>query len=260
MYRHKLITLLLLAGWAGAADLHFIKNTAHHCPQKDQCLATVEIRSINSADKALNDYADKILREGADGLQSLDQAGLEAWLQKNADEVSAGDDGEATPTFFFAVEPLGETAHYRVLQFSKHVPDDTLRGMDYASFHVLPKEGELKPLPLAEILLPNQRAKLDELQKQNLVAGREKKEAEEYLKSYDFKAGDNWRPDAKGLVFSYDTSEIAPQAQGPQEILVPKEQLKDIVRPEFLKELDSWQEFEWDKSMGEPVLKKEWRS
>ena len=157
------------------------------------------------------------------------------------------------------MEPLGETAHYRVLQFSKHVPDDTIRGMDYASFHVLPKEGELKPLPLAEILLPNQRAKLDELQKQNLVAGMEKKEAEEYLKSYDFKAGDNWRPDAKGLIFSYDTSEIAPQAQGPQEILVPKEQLKDIVKPEFLKELDSWQKFEWDKSMGEPVLKKEWR-
>ena len=259
MYRQKLITLLLLAGLAGAADLSFIKNTARHCPQKDQCLATVEIRSISSADKALNDYADKILREGADGLQSLDQAGLEAWLQKNAD-ADGGDDGEATPAFFFEVEPLGETAHYRVLQFSKHEPDDTIKGMDYATFHVLPKEGELKPLPLAEILLPNQRAKLDELQKQNLVAGMEKKEAEEYLKSYDFKAGDNWRPDAKGLIFSYDTSEIAPQAQGPQEILVPKEQLKDIVRPEFLKELDSWQKFEWDKYMGEPVLKKEWRS
>ena len=257
MYRQKLITLLLLAGLAGAADLSFIKNTARHCPQKDQCLATVEIRSINSADKALNDYADKILREA--GPQRLDQAGLEAWLQKNAD-ADGGDDGEATPGFFFEVEPLGETAHYRVLQFSKHVPDDTLRGMDYATFHVLPKEGELKPLPLAEILLPNQRAQLDELQKQNLVAGMEKKQAEEYLKSYDFKAGDNWRPDAKGLIFSYDTSEIAPQAQGPQEILVPKEQLKDIVRPEFLKELDSWQKFEWDKSMGEPVLKKEWRS
>ena len=256
MYRQKLITLLLLAGLAGAADLSFIKNTARHCPQKDQCLATVEIRSINSTDKTLNDYADKILREA--GPQRLDQAGLEAWLQKNAD-ADGGDDGEATPSFFFEVEPLGETAHYRVLQFSKHVPDDTIRGMDYASFHVLPKEGELKPLPLAEILLPNQRAKLDELQKQNLVAGMEKKEAEEYLKSYDFKAGDNWRPDAKGLVFSYDTSEIAPQAQGPQEILVPKEQLKDIVKPEFLKELDSWQKFEWDKSMGEPVLKKEWR-
>lgn len=258
MYRHKLITLLLLAGWAGAADLHFIKNTAHHCPQKDQCLATVEIRSISSADKALNDYADKILREGADGLQSLDQAGLEAWLQKNAD-ADGGDNGEATPSFFFEVEPLGETAHYRVLQFSKHEPDDTIRGMDYASFHVLPKEGELKPLPLAEILLPNQRAQLDELQKQNLVAGMEKKAAEEYLKSYDFKAGDNWRPDAKGLVFSYDTSEIAPQAQGIQEILVPKEQLKAVVKPEFLKELDSWQEFKWDRSMGEPMLKPQWR-
>ncbi len=257
MYRQKLITLLLLAGLAGAADLSFIKNTARHCPQKDQCVATVEIRSINSVDQALNDYADKILREA--GPQRLDQAGLEAWLQKNAD-ADGSDDGEATPSFFFEVEPLGETAHYRVLQFSKHVPDDTIRGMDYATFHVLPKEGELKPLPLAEILLPNQRAQLDELQKQNLVAGREKKEAEEYLKSYDFKAGDNWRPDAKGLIFSYDTSEIAPQAQGPQEILVPKEQLKDIVRPEFLKELDSWQKFEWDKSMGEPVLKKEWRS
>ena len=256
MYRQKLITLLLLAGLAGAADLSFIKNTARHCPQKDQCLATVEIRSINSTDKTLNDYADKILREA--GPQRLDQAGLEAWLQKNAD-ADGGDDGEATPSFFFEVEPLGETAHYRVLQFSKHMPDDTIKGMDYATFHVLPKEGELKPLPLAEILLPNQRAQLDELQKQNLVAGMEKKEAEEYLKSYDFKAGDNWRPDAKGLIFSYDTSEIAPQAQGPQEILVPKEQLKDIVKPEFLKELDSWQKFEWDKSMGEPVLKKEWR-
>ena len=39
-------------------------------------------------------------------------------------------------------------------------------GMYGSSFHVLPKAGELRRLTLDDILLPGQRQKLDQLQKQ----------------------------------------------------------------------------------------------
>ena len=272
MYRQKLIILLLLAGLARADGLPLISNEAKHCLKPNIC-ATVSITSIDSPDPALNAYADRLIdispiTDNPDKyrLDRWDKAGLVAWIRRIAqEELSADEEPKNDYVFSGTVSQVGESAHYRVLNVQAYSYSGGNHGMASSRFYVLPKAGELKAVALEDILLPNQRAKLDALQQQAFTRWLKSGEAnmgplddegvKEHFETFPFTANANWRPDKKGLLFRYDPYEIGPYAMGMPEVLVPTAELKDVVKPEILAELDSWQ----DQQPGEAVAKPQWR-
>lgn len=273
MYRQKLIVLLLLAGLARADGLPLISNEAKHCLKPNIC-ATVSVSSIASPDPALNAYADNLMNGPDDTataktyrFDKWDKAGLEAWIRRVArEELSADEEPNNDYTFDYVVSQVGESAHYRVLDFNLNTYTGGAHGMSSSRFYVLPKAGELKAVALEDILLPNQRAKLDALQQQAFTRWLKTDEAggmgpmddegvKEHFETFPFTANANWRPDKKGLLFRYDPYEIGPYAMGMPEVLVPTAELKDVVKPEILAELDSWQ----NQQPGEAVAKPQWR-
>ncbi len=268
----KLLPLLLLAPLAAAESLPLISNEAKHCLKPDIC-ATVSVTSINSTDPALNKFADGLLNSAADGetaelyhFDKLDKAGLEAWIKRIATaELDAATVPNNDYSFDYVISQVGESDHYRVLRFFIRSYTGGAHGIASAQFYVLPKSGELKPVKLDDILLPHQRGRLDKLQEENFrrwlssdggeAGPLNEKELKEHFANFPFTANDNWRFDKRGLRFQYGQYEIAPYAMGMPEILVPTAQLTDVVKPEILQELASWQEQEAGEAQPQP----QWR-
>ncbi len=266
MYRQKLIVLLLLAGLARADGLPLISNEAKHCLKPNIC-ATVSVSSIASPDPALNAYADNLMNGPAATATALtypfdkwDKAGLEAWTRRVAqEELRLDEERYADYTFDYEVSQVGESAHYRVLKFKLNTYTGGAHGMSSSRFYVLPKAGALKAVALEDILLPNQREKLDALQQQLftrwLMDSLDDEGVKEHFKNFPFTANANWRLENDGLLFHYDTYEIGPYDMDMPVMLVPTAELKDVVKPEILAELDSWQ----DQYPDEVVAKPQWR-
>lgn len=270
MYRQKLLVLLLLAQGAGALPL--IRNEGKYCLKPDIC-ATVSVTAIDSSDPALNKFADGLFNRNSDReagkvyhFDQWDQAGLEAWIRRVATaQLDASEVPNNDYYFNYTVSQSGETSHYRVLQWLLSSYTGGAHGLVSGRFYVVPKQGELKALPLADILLPDQRGRLDKLQEENFrrwlrsaggdIGPMDEQQLKEHFEIFPFKANDNWRFDREGLVFQYDPYEIAPYALGRPEILVPTAQLAGVIRPEILKELASWQ----STAESEPVSKPQWR-
>ena len=127
------------------------------------------------------------------------------------------------------------------------------------------KAGELCRLTLDDILLPGQRQKLDQLQKQAFEralkadgygsGAMSDAEIKELYDTFPFTANDNWRFDSKRLVFQYAPYEITPYSLGAPEILVPTAELHGIIKPDILAELPSWQRYDAGKAQKRP----QWR-
>ena len=260
-------SLLALAVCATAAvhaePLPLISNDAKYCVKPDVC-DTVIVTAINSPDAALNAYADSLFNSAyADSLfntetaaeyrfTGFDHAALEAWITRVGKEELG--DGEDVPnndySHDYGVTQIGETAHYRQLEFIVSTYLGGAHGMYGSSFHVLPKAGELRRLTLDDILLPGQRQKLDQLQKQAFEralkadgygsGAMSDAEIKELYDTFPFTANDNWRFDSKGLVFQYAPYEITPYSLG---------------APEILAELPSWQRYDAGKAEKRP----QWR-
>ena len=288
MRRQKLLPLLLLAQLAAAESLPLISNEAKHCLKPDIC-ATVSVTSINSSDPALNKFADGLLNSATDAetaelysFDKLDQAGLEAWIKRIAPvELNAGKVTDNNDySFNYSVIQVGETTHYRVLRrgvrIAVHRRGATISSGNPANkymeqFYVLPKAGELKPLRLDDILLPQQRGRLEKLLtekfRQGLMApscsALTAQELKENAAAFPFKvfpltASDNWYFYERGLRFHYD---LAPDFTCMPILLVPTAQLKDMVKPEILQELASWQESKPIRDAAEYQItaKPQWR-
>ena len=275
-------SLLALAVCATAAvhaePLPLISNDAKYCVKPDVC-DTVIVTAINSPDAALNAYADSLFNSAyADSLfntetaaeyrfTGFDHAALEAWITRVGKEELG--DGEDVPnndySHDYGVTQIGETAHYRQLEFIVSTYLGGAHGMYGSSFHVLPKAGELRRLTLDDILLPGQRQKLDQLQKQAFEralkadgygsGAMSEAEIKELYDTFPFTANDNWRFDSKGLVFQYAPYEITPYSLGAPEILVPTAELHGIIKPDILAELPSWHRYDAGKAEKRP----QWR-
>ena len=266
MYRRKLIFLLLLAGVAGAKEgLPLISNEARHCAKPQVCLS-LSVMSLDSPDKALNSYADGLLNLAFDDIspynfKSLNQAGLESWLQHAAKELELDKDDPLDTDYSYGYElsQAGESAHYRVLDLDTSACLGGAHCGGNANYFVLPKTGELRVLALDDILLPNQRGRLDELLKAAAARYMQGDEPGEPITlGADDKwrwASDDWRLDREGLIFRYGTGQLDGYAGGLPELLLTKEQLRDIVKPEILAECDSWQ----SQEPGPITPKPQWR-
>ena len=272
MYRQKLLPLLLLAQLATAESLPLISNEAKHCLKPDIC-ATMSITSINSADPALNKFADGLLNRAADAetaelyhFDNLDKAGLEAWIKRIATaELNAATVPNNDYSFDYVISQAGESDHYRVLRFFIRIYDGGAHENTIVRFYVLPKAGELKLVELKDILLPKRRCQLDKLQEENFrrwlssdggeAGPLNEQELKEHFTTFPFIANENWRFDKQGLRFQYNPYEIAGYSMGSPEILVPTAQLTDVVKPEILRELASWQEQEAGEAQPQP----QWR-
>ena len=196
----------------------------------------------------------------------MDKAGLETWIKRIATaELDAATVPNNDYSFDYVISQTGESDHYRVLRFFIRSYTGGAHGIASAQFYVLPKSGELKPVKLDDILLPHQRGRLDKLQEENFrrwlssdggdMGPMNEKELKEHFANFPFTANDNWRFDKRGLRFQYGQYEIAPYAMGMPEILVPTAQLTDVVKPEILQELASWQEQEAGEAQPQP----QWR-
>lgn len=261
MKRILLTLTTFLVGTAHAEPLPLISNDARYCLKPDACV-TVIVTAINSPDAKLNAYADSLLRgEQAEDTPAdyhftgFDHAALEAWLKRIAkSELGDADEPPNDYSFDYGITQIGESAHYRLLDFSVSTYTGGAHGMHSSSFHILPKKGALRRLTLDDILLPGQRQKLDNLQKQAFERtlktdgyGSGAMNDAEIRKLYDtfpFSANDNWRFDSKGLVFHYDPYEITPYSLGEPEILVPTTELQGVIKPDILAELPGWQRYD----------------
>ncbi len=264
---HRLILLLALAGNATALPL--ISNEAQYCAKPQVCLE-LTVSSIDSPDPALNRYGDGLLFDALDSApdsstavcrpEGLDKPGLEKRLRSLARELELAQFEPRDPAYSYDYDlsQVGESANYRVLDLSY---GECLGGAHCnggSDFYVLPKAGELRALGLDDILLPNQRPRLEELLKQAAASylQEDSKEAVELGAEdrWQWYSGD-WRPAREGLIFRYGTGQLDGYAGGMPELLISKEQLRGVIKPEILAEGDSWQSQERGKMSDRP----QWR-
>jgi len=97
---------------------------------------------------------------------------------------------------------------------------------------------EQKVLGLADILRPGQDDNyvqaLEAAHKQWMQGRSEIDDTERWLRTWPFQPSDNFAFTDQGLVVKYDSYEIAPYSSGQPEILIPYNQLKGIVRADYL--------------------------
>ena len=119
----------------------------------------------------------------------------------------------------------------------------------------------------------DQQAALDKLQKAAWQRYQENKEdidgkplskekLKERLETYPFTVSKQWRLAPAGLVFLYQPGEMDDWVAGPTEITVPAAELKDIIKPEFIKEMASWQDTPPEKDQDDlpkATAKPQWR-
>ena len=262
---HRLILLLALAG--NAAALPLISNEAQYCAKPQVCLE-LTVTGIDSPDPALNRYGDGLLFTALDGFapdgsaavcrpKGLDKPGLEKRLRRLARELELEQFEPRDPAYSYDYDlsQVGESANYRVLDLSY---GECLGGAHCnggSDFYVLPKAGELRALGLDDILLPQQRPRLEELLKQAAASylQEDSKEAVELGAEdrWQWYSGD-WRPAQEGLIFRYGTGQLDGYAGGMPELLISKEQLRGVIKPEILAECDSWQSQERGKMSDRP--------
>lgn len=254
-----LLGLMMAAARAGSPPL--ISNEARYCYPGTEACASLEVVSINSDDPALNKFADELI--GAQG-QSFDKAGLEKLLRESEGEeklMPEKPEGKIDPAEKDAydyhhrrgVSQIGESEHYRLLEKYESFSTGGAGGESSESTYYLVSKDKKELVQLADILLPDQQAALDRLQKAAWQRYQENKEdidgkplskekLKERLETYPFTVSKQWRLDPAGLVFIYQPGEMDDWVAGPTEITVPVAELKDIIKPEFIKEMASWQD------------------
>ena len=286
--------LTLIMGTASAASLPLISNEARYCYPGTEACASLEVVSINSADPALNKLADELLE--AQG-HSFDKAGLEKLLRDGKGEKQLMPDkpeGKIDPAEKDAydyhhrrvINQVGESEHYRQLEKYEGFSTGGAGGENGQSSYYLVSKDQPQLVKLADIVLPDQQAALDKLHKDAWLEHLKKKggvdgkplndkEFKELAKIYPSIASEQWRLTKDGLVFVYPELEINEIVLGEANIdgleertleavdlTVPAAELKDIVKPEILKEMASWQDTppEKDKDdMLKATAKPQWR-
>lgn len=104
-------------------------------------------------------------------------------------------------------------------------------------------------LTLQDILIDeNKTDTLLELQKNVLYQALlnkniEQAEVDENMRTWDIKVSVNWRFNQGGITFTYSPYEAGPYYYGSTEITLSKEQLQGIIKPKYLKLIDSWQAY-----------------
>ena len=108
-----------------------------------------------------------------------------------------------------------------------------LANRDYYVFDMA-KQKRLIP---NDILLPNQKAKLETLVKTQFIDWIKQNDQDpiEYQKTWPFKLTDNFTFDKNGVTFIYQPYEISPYAYGMPKFTVPYTALKGIVKSDYLK-------------------------
>lgn len=278
----KIFPLLgLMMAAAQAASLPLISNEASYCYPGTEACASLEVVSINSDDPALNKFADELI--GAPG-HRFDRAGLEKMLRESEGEeklMPEKPEGKIDPAEKDAydyhhrrgVSQVGESEHYRLLEKYEGFSTGGAGGESSRSSYYLVSKDKKEPVQLADILLPDQRPALEKLQRAAWQRYQENKEdidgkplskekLKERLEIYPFTVSEQWRLAKDGLVFLYQPGEVNDFMLGPTEITVPVAELKDVVKPEFIKEMASWQDTppEKDKDdLPKATAKPEWR-
>lgn len=95
-----------------------------------------------------------------------------------------------------------------------------------------------KQVRLKDILQPNQQAQLDKLAyaafKNWVIESKLASNMAEYEQVWKFKLSDNFYLGKQGLILQYGEYEIGPYAVGLPRLMIPYDQLQQIVKPEYL--------------------------
>ena len=283
----KIFPLLgLIMAAAHAASPPLISNEARYCYPGTEACASLEVVSINSDDPALNKLADELLTDELFDAQghSFDRAGLEKMLCESEGEVKLmpeKPEGKIDPAEKDAydyhhrrvVSQVGESEHYWLLEKYESFNNSGAGGESSRSSYYLVSKDKKEPVQLADILLPDQRPALEKLQRaawqryqdsKKGVDGKplSKEELKERLETYPFTVSKQWRLAKDGLVFLYQPEEMDDWVAGNVEITVPATELKDVIKPEFIKEMASWQDTPPEKDQDDlpkATAKPDWR-
>lgn len=100
-----------------------------------------------------------------------------------------------------------------------------------------------KQVQLNDLLLPKQKAKLDKLAheafKTWVIDSKLANTADEYEQAWPFQVTDNYFLGEQGLILQYGEYEIGPYVVGLPRLVIPFDQLQDVLKPEYLPKVET---------------------
>lgn len=234
-------TLFLFANHAQAADLSArqIKKSAQYCVNKSSC-HTQKIEYPNTGNAAMDKWAINQLQDTLK-IKDFNEKTLRNLIRKEIGE-ELNDMGSCQMEFINSVELHGQSPKYAVLGEEAWAYTCGAHSNGVHQLFVVPQSGNIKPLSLKQIVLSNKQKQLEQLQlaafKRFLAKEAEMNAAEiaEHLNIWEFKPTDNWRLAKGGLVFQFQSYEVAPYAMGRPEIFIANKELNGIIRKDILRE------------------------
>lgn len=263
-----LTTAAVLPISAAPLSTQSIKQEVSVCLRKESC-HSMAVAYPKTGNKAIDAWGKQnmlaILQDTIEGnlkVNNLNKGSLKAVLRNYITDENGKPILEENDTckmdFLRQLALEGETSNYAILGLEHWEYTCGAHGNGSHSLLIVPKTGVIKPLKLADIVLPNQKEKLVQLQlaawKKYLAQPapsddyvREKgwtaAEIEEHLQDWKFEGTDNYRFAKDGLVFLFQSYEIAPYSMGRPELLIPSKDLQGIIKPEILRETESYRSY-----------------
>lgn len=100
-----------------------------------------------------------------------------------------------------------------------------------------------KQVQLNDLLLPKQKAKLDKLAheafKTWVIDSKLANTADEYEQAWPFQVTDNYFLGEQGLILQYGEYEIGPYVVGLPRLVIPFDQLQDVLKPQYLPKVET---------------------
>lgn len=233
--------LLLLANHAQAADLSArqIKKSAQYCINKSSC-HTQEIAYLGTNNAAIDNWTINQLKKSLK-IKDFNNSTLRGVAKRRVgNDIS--DYQDCKMHFIDSFEFYGQSPKYAVLGEEAWEYTCGAHGNGTHTLYVVQKSGNIKPLSLKQIMLPNKHKQLEQLQftafKHFLATEGEMNATEiaEYLKEWKFEPTNNWRLAKGGLVFQFQSYEVTPYAMGRPEIFITNKDLHGIIREDILRE------------------------
>lgn len=162
--------------------------------------------------------------------------GLQKLITENKELMEMTDDRN-TPLIAISVEPkyIGHKANIEMIDISGFSYMGGAHGVSYVNHFAFDMKNK-QLLTLDDILLPNKKSALENIVKQSFKTWLINAETnpEEHLQSWEFHLTDNFTFTKEGVQFLYQPYEITPYAMGMPELVIPYQQLKGIIKPEYL--------------------------
>lgn len=210
-------------------------STKNNCPELNIVYANSNQKGINATlNQAINGFILNVKNAQAPSTVTAQvEKALLDFAQSQLDDIPE----ESSLNYQLSAEPdyLGHINQLELFVIYYHTYLGGAHGLPHAEYFIF--DGETSsPLTLNDLLLPKQKKALTTLVYNQFKAwvAEQGEVLSEYEKFWSFEMTDNITLNERGLVFMYSPYHIAPYAAGMPELVVPYQQLKGIVKPQYL--------------------------